>query len=139
MASRDPGANKGRLSPVSYGSSHIQAVAFTDRGVAANTILTYGQSLNRRSPWSSDQTRLFSEERWVVFAFTPKQIRRACCAATGSAGGPDARRLVGRLGGAADGVVARPGSSDVRRALFFLPALPPPQQLLTKFRSDITR
>ena len=77
VASRDPGANKGRLSPVSYGSSHIQAVAFTDRGVAANTILTYGQSLNRRSPWSSDQTRLFSEERWVRFAFTPKQIRRA--------------------------------------------------------------
>ncbi|MGH3364824.1 MAG: penicillin acylase family protein [Nocardioidaceae bacterium] len=77
VASRSPGANKGRLSPVSYGSSHIQAVAFTDRGVAANTILTYGQSLNRRSPWSTDQTRLFSEERWVRFAFTPKQIRRA--------------------------------------------------------------
>ncbi len=77
VASRDPGANKKRLYPVSYGSSHIQAVAFTDRGVAARTILTYGQSLNRRSPWSSDQTRLFSQERWVTFAFTPKQIRRA--------------------------------------------------------------
>jgi acyl-homoserine-lactone acylase len=76
VASRDPGANKGRFAPISYGSSHIQAVAFTDRGVDADTILTYGQSLNRRSPWSSDQTRLFSKERWVQFAFTPAQIRR---------------------------------------------------------------
>ena len=76
VSSRDPGANKKWFSPVSYGSSHIQAVAFTDRGVNARTILTYGQSLNRRSPWSSDQTRLFSRERWVQFAFTPTQIRR---------------------------------------------------------------
>ena len=77
VASRNPGANKNRLYPVSYGSSHIQAVAFTDTGVDADTILTYGQSLNRRSPWSSDQTRLFSNEKWVDFAFTPKQVRRA--------------------------------------------------------------
>ena len=77
VASRDPGANKKRLYPISYGSSHIQAVAFTDEGVKASTILTYGQSLNRRSPWSSDQTRMFSRERWVSFAFTPAQIRRA--------------------------------------------------------------
>jgi acyl-homoserine-lactone acylase len=76
MASRDPGANKNRLYPVSYGSSHIQAVAFTDAGVAAHTILTYGQSLNRKSRHSHDQTRLFSREKWVDFAFTPKQIRR---------------------------------------------------------------
>jgi acyl-homoserine-lactone acylase len=77
VASRDAGANKKRLYPVSYGSSHIQAVAFTDGGVDADTILTYGQSLNRRSKNSHDQTRLFSQERWVDFAFTPKQIRRA--------------------------------------------------------------
>jgi acyl-homoserine-lactone acylase len=76
VSSRNPGANKKWFSPVSYGSSHIQAVAFTDRGVDADTILTYGQSLNRRSQWSWDQTRMFSQERWVQFAFTPKQIRR---------------------------------------------------------------
>ena len=30
--------------------------------VDARTILTYGQSENPRSPWSKDQTRLFSKE-----------------------------------------------------------------------------
>ena len=77
VSSRNPGANLDKLYPVSYGSSHIQAVTFTDRGVDASTILTYGQSLNRRSPWSWDQTRMFSQKRWVTFAFTPTQIRRA--------------------------------------------------------------
>jgi acyl-homoserine-lactone acylase len=77
VASRGPVTNLDRLYPVTYGSSHIQAVAFTDRGVDADTILTYGQSLDRRSRQSSDQTRLFSQERWVDFAFTPTQIRRA--------------------------------------------------------------
>jgi acyl-homoserine-lactone acylase len=77
VASRDPGANRKRLYPISYGSSHIQAIAFTDAGVNADTILTYGQSLNRRARASRDQTRLFSQERWVDFAFTPRQIRRA--------------------------------------------------------------
>ncbi|HEU4512929.1 MAG TPA: penicillin acylase family protein [Nocardioidaceae bacterium] len=77
VASRGPVTNLDRLYPVTYGSSHIQAVAFTDRGVDADTILTYGQSLNRRSRQSSDQTRLFGQERWVDFAFTPMQVRRA--------------------------------------------------------------
>lgn len=77
VASRGPVTNLDRLYPITYGSSHIQAVAFTDRGVDADTILTYGQSLDRRARTSTDQTRLFSRERWVDFAFTPKQIRRA--------------------------------------------------------------
>jgi acyl-homoserine-lactone acylase len=77
VSSRGPGANRDRLYPISYGSSHIQAVAFTDTGVDADTVLTYGQSLDRRSPYSSDQTRLFGRERWVDFAFTPRQVRRA--------------------------------------------------------------
>ncbi|HEX6248077.1 MAG TPA: penicillin acylase family protein [Nocardioidaceae bacterium] len=77
VSSRSPGANRDRLYPIGYGSSHIQAVAFTDDGVDADTVLTYGQSLSRRSPYSSDQTRLFGQERWVDFAFTPRQVRRA--------------------------------------------------------------
>ncbi len=77
VSSRSPGANRDRLYPISYGSSHIQAVAFTDTGVDADTVLTYGQSLDRRSPYSSDQTRLFGREQWVDFAFTPRQVRRA--------------------------------------------------------------
>ena len=42
----------------------------------ARTILTYGQSEDPHSPWSSDQTRLFSRQTWVHFAFTPAQVRR---------------------------------------------------------------
>jgi acyl-homoserine-lactone acylase len=77
LASRDPLANKGFLKAVSYGSSHIQAVAFlADGKVSARTILTYGQSEDPGSPWSTDQTRMFGRKQWVRFAFTPTEIRR---------------------------------------------------------------
>ncbi|MDP9822258.1 acyl-homoserine lactone acylase PvdQ [Nocardioides massiliensis] len=69
-------ANLNRLYPVGYGSSHIQAVTFGPKAPIAKTILTYGQSMNPRSPWSSDQTRLFGNKQWVDFPFTPQQIRR---------------------------------------------------------------
>ena len=41
----------------------------------ADTILTYGQSLDPTSRYSSDQTRLFGRERWVDFPWTERQIR----------------------------------------------------------------
>ncbi len=56
--------------PLAYGSSHIQAVAFTDEGVDAATILTYGNAADPTSPHATDQTRLWSAERWVDWAFT---------------------------------------------------------------------
>lgn len=62
------------LYPISYGSSHIQAVSFTDASVRASTILTYGQSDDPGSPFYRDQTRRFSKERWVEFPFTTSQI-----------------------------------------------------------------
>jgi acyl-homoserine-lactone acylase len=62
--------------PVNYGSSHIQSVAFTDRGVRGFTILTYGQSGDPTSRWSRDQTKLFGAERWVAFPFTKAAIAR---------------------------------------------------------------
>ena len=76
VVSRDPAANTDRPYPISYGSSHIQAVAFTDRGVDASTILTYGQSTDPSSPFAEDQTELFAGRRWVDFPFTPAEIRR---------------------------------------------------------------
>ncbi|MEJ7794072.1 MAG: penicillin acylase family protein [Nocardioides sp.] len=77
LASRGPITNKNRYRAITYGSSHIQAIAFTGkRGVDARTILTYGQSENPRSPWSQDQTRMFSQEKWVRFAWTDAQIRK---------------------------------------------------------------
>ena len=38
--------------------------------------MTYGQSEDPRSPYSSDQTRMFSRKQWVHFAWTAEQIRR---------------------------------------------------------------
>lgn len=76
LSSRTPAANKDRLVPVSYGSSHIQGIAFLDGGrVQARTILTYSQSTDPTSRWSADQTRLFSQERWVAFPFTRAEVR----------------------------------------------------------------
>lgn len=75
LASRRPAANTGAYKAVSYGSSHLQAVAYlADGSVDARTILTYGQDEDPASPWSTDQTALFSQEEWVRFAWTPAQI-----------------------------------------------------------------
>ncbi len=77
VASRVPASNLARLYPISYGSSHIQAIAFKDHGrLSARTILTYGESMDPTSRFSRDQTRLFSQERWVRFPWTDRQIRR---------------------------------------------------------------
>ncbi|HEU5035588.1 MAG TPA: penicillin acylase family protein [Nocardioides sp.] len=75
LASRWVRDNKDHYRPITYGSSHIQAISFLDRGrVDARTILTYSQSENPRSPYSADQTRMFSRKKWVRFAWTDAQI-----------------------------------------------------------------
>ena len=77
LASRWARDNKDHYRPITYGSSHIQAISFLPGGrVDARTILTYGQSENPRSPYSSDQTRMFSRKQWVRFAWTDAQIRQ---------------------------------------------------------------
>ncbi|GAA4678266.1 penicillin acylase family protein [Nocardioides nanhaiensis] len=77
LASYKPVQNRSAYRPITYGSSHIQAISFLDGGrVDARTILTYGQVENPRSPFSKDQTRLFGAGRWVRFAFTEREIRR---------------------------------------------------------------
>ncbi len=51
LASRLPVANSDRFRPITYGSSHIQSIAFISGGrVSARTILTYSQDENPRSP-----------------------------------------------------------------------------------------
>ena len=77
LASRWPLQNADRYRPITYGSSHIQAISFRSRGrVDARTILTYSQYEDPTSKWSSDQTRMFSKKKWVHFAFTQRQIRK---------------------------------------------------------------
>ena len=77
LASRGPVRNRDRYKPVTYGSSHIQAISFLSKGrLDARTILTYGQSEDPTSPYSSDQTRIYGDEKWVRFAWTERDIRR---------------------------------------------------------------
>ncbi|HWU31944.1 MAG TPA: penicillin acylase family protein, partial [Marmoricola sp.] len=75
--SRSPQYNTKYYSPVNYGSSHIQEVAFIGKiGMDIHTILTYSQYEDPTSPYSSDQTRMFSRKQWVVFPWTPAQISK---------------------------------------------------------------
>ena len=67
-------ADTDALYGVDFGSSHIQAVAFTDEGVDASTILTYGVSTDPTRASSSDQTALFAQERWVDFPFEAAEV-----------------------------------------------------------------
>jgi acyl-homoserine-lactone acylase len=83
LASYRPEENDERYKPITYGSSHIQAIAFRRNGPPiARTILTYSQSEDPTSRFSSDQTRLFGAEKWVRFAWTDSQIRRDRIAVT---------------------------------------------------------
>ncbi|MFF4232024.1 penicillin acylase family protein [Streptomyces sp. NPDC001820] len=60
------------------GSSHIQAVGWDGgRCPVARTLLTYSQSSNPDSAHYSDQTELFSDERWVTSRFCEKDILRS--------------------------------------------------------------
>ena len=67
--------HKNELYPVAYGSSHIQAVAFTAAGVEAKTILTYGIATDPTRRGSFDQTELYGKEGWVSWPFTRAQVK----------------------------------------------------------------
>lgn len=71
-------AATGGYTEVSAGSSYIQAVGW-DGGACpvAHTLLTYSQSSDTGSAHYSDQTELFSGERWVRSRFCEKDIARS--------------------------------------------------------------
>ena len=63
---------------VVHGSSYIQVVGF--RGSAcpdSSTLLTYSQSANPKSPYFSDQTKLYSRGEWVKERFCEADILRS--------------------------------------------------------------
>jgi acyl-homoserine-lactone acylase len=65
----------GGYTEVVHGSSYLQAVGWDGGGCpVARTLLTYSQSSNPASPHFSDQTRLFSQERWVTSRFCEKDV-----------------------------------------------------------------
>ncbi|MFG2111733.1 penicillin acylase family protein [Streptomyces sp. NPDC048718] len=68
----------GGYTEVVHGTSHVQAVGWDgSRCPVARTLLTYSQSENTLSAHYSDQTRLFSDERWVTSRFCEKDIMRS--------------------------------------------------------------
>ncbi|MFJ6657255.1 penicillin acylase family protein [Streptomyces sp. NPDC091377] len=71
-------AVNGGYREVGMGSSYLQAVGW-DGGPCpvARTLLTYSQSSNPASPHFADQTRLFSDERWVTSRFCEKDILKS--------------------------------------------------------------
>jgi acyl-homoserine-lactone acylase len=71
-------AAKGGYPEVTTGSSYIQAVSWNGtRCPVARTLLSYSQSSNPNSPHYSDQTKLFSAEKWVTSRFCEKDILRS--------------------------------------------------------------
>ena len=64
--------------PVLHGNSYIQVVTWDDSGAPdARAILTYSQSEEPESPHYADQTRLYSEGKWLRLPFTETQIEQA--------------------------------------------------------------
>jgi acyl-homoserine-lactone acylase len=66
---------QGRYDPFT-GASFVMTAAFDANGVVrGEAILSYSQSANPRSPHYADQTRLYSQKRWLPMRFTERQIR----------------------------------------------------------------
>ena len=60
-----------------HGSSYVQVVTWgKSRCPNARTILTYSQSVDPNSPFSADQTRLYSQKRWVRDRFCRRDVLR---------------------------------------------------------------
>jgi acyl-homoserine-lactone acylase len=67
--------DQGRYDPFT-GSSFVMTAAFDSNGRPhGEAILTYSQSENPKSAHYADQTRLFSQKKWVPMRFTEKEIR----------------------------------------------------------------
>ncbi|MCW3000007.1 MAG: hypothetical protein JWN65_3556 [Solirubrobacterales bacterium] len=61
---------------VVHGSSYVQAVHLKPGCPDVRTILTYGESANPDSVHTSDQTKAFSQKRWVKLPFCAADLER---------------------------------------------------------------
>jgi len=59
---------------ITYGTSFVMALEFTDDGPRADALLTYSQSTDPASPHFADQTRLFGEDGWRAIRFSEADI-----------------------------------------------------------------
>ena len=68
---------------VPHGSSFVMVTRFRGRRCPQNrSILTYSLSVNPNSKYFADQTRMFSQKKWVDPPFCAKQVRRRSRVAT---------------------------------------------------------
>ena len=67
----------GFTEPLNPSNSYIQVVSFGPQGPVADALLASSQSSDPASPYYADQTRLYSEKRWVRLPFTPSALRKA--------------------------------------------------------------
>lgn len=61
-------------SPLNYGNSYMQVIAFGPAGVDASTFVTYAQSTDEASPHYDDYTRAYSQKQWLKAAFTEADV-----------------------------------------------------------------
>lgn len=61
-------------SPVTFGTSFLMAVEFTDDGPVANTFLTYGNVADRSNPSYTEATEQFSKKNWKHVLFSSSDI-----------------------------------------------------------------
>ena len=85
---------------VEHGTSYVQVVGWRagrrGRCPDARTILTYSQSTNPNSPFFADQTRLYSDKRWVPVRFCGHNVRRHTVTKTTVRSGGPTRVVRGR-------------------------------------------
>ncbi len=67
-------ASAGGYPNVTSGGSWIQATEFTREGPVSRGILSYSQTPDPDSPHYADQTRLFSEKRWLELPFRVEDV-----------------------------------------------------------------
>ena len=60
--------------PVTYGSSFILSLSYTDNGPVAEAFLTYSESGDPSSVHYADQTKLFSKKQWRPILFKVEDI-----------------------------------------------------------------
>ncbi len=61
--------------PITYGTSFIMALSFTDAGPEAEAFMTYSQSGDPNSVFFTDQTKLFSDKQWRPVLYRPEAIK----------------------------------------------------------------
>lgn len=58
-----------------WGTSYVQTVGFDGNGPVAYAMLTYGQSVDPKSPYYGDQVQLYSRKEFPRLPFTQQQIQ----------------------------------------------------------------